>query len=471
MTDEIQRTSNTQYPPQARSPLGLPELRDIVSGRVIMPDDAGYDAARTLFYGNFDHRPAAIVRAASAVDVSRVVSFARETGQPLAIRGGGHSMAGYSVWDGALVLDLSAMRALQIDSEERTAWAETGLSAGEYTLAAAAHGLATGFGDTGSVGIGGITLGGGVGYLSRLHGLTIDNLLAADIVTADGQLRRVDGETHPDLFWAIRGGGGNFGVVTRLQFRLHPVDTIVGGMLVLPATADVIRAFMAEAQAAPDALSIIASVMHAPPMPFLPAEHHGRLVIMATLAYSGPSDGAQQAIAPFRELAEPIVDAVRPMRYSELFPADEGAYRPVVTGRALFIDSVDKHAADLVVERLRAASPAMGMVQLRALGGAIARVPADATAYAHRERGVLVILAVIHNQASESAVHEPWLTGFADDLRQGAAGTYVNFLGNEGADRVREAYPEPLWSRLRAIKAHYDPTNLFKLNQNIPPTT
>ena len=264
-----------------------PTVRNLVRGQVIAPNDAAYDAARTVFMGDVDRRPAVIVRPADAADVSRVVSLARESGLELAVRSGGHSGAGHSVSEGGIVLDLAHMRGLEIDVERRTAWAETGLTAGEYSVAAAEHGLATGFGDTGSVGIGGITLGGGVGYLARKHGLTIDDLLAADVVTADGKVLRADPETHPDLFWAIRGGGGNFGVATRLQFRLHPVGTVTGGMLVLPATPDVIRGFIAEAEAAPEELSTIANVMPAPPMPFVPEEHHGKLVILAMLVHAG----------------------------------------------------------------------------------------------------------------------------------------------------------------------------------------
>src|SRR5215211_650975 len=279
---------------------------------------------RAVFYGGIDRRPALIVRVADATDVSRVVALARESGLELAVRSGGHSVAGHSVSDGGIVLDLSEMKNLEIDLQRRTAWAQTGLTAGEYTAAAGAHGLATGFGDTGSVGIGGITLGGGVGYLVRKHGLTIDDVLAAEIVTADGGLLRVDAETHPDLFWAIRGGGGNFGVVTRIQYRLHEVDEIVGGMLVLPATPEVISSFVEEAEAAPEELSTIANVMPAPPMPFLPAEVHGQLIIMAMVCYAGPTDAGERAIAPFRALATPVADMVKSMRSPEIYPPEEG---------------------------------------------------------------------------------------------------------------------------------------------------
>src|SRR5215213_10193155 len=261
------------------------EFSSKVRGELIRREDDGYDEARTVFYGGFDRRPELIVRVKDATDISHVIALARESGLELAIKSGGHSVAGHSTIDGGIVLDITEMKNLELDVEGRTAWAQTGLTAGEYTAAAGAHGLATGFGDTGSVGIGGITLGGGVGYLVRKHGLTIDDLLSAEVVVADGELLRVDAETHPDLFWAIRGGGGNFGVVTRFQYRLHEVDTIVGGMMILPATPEVVASFVAEAEAAPEELSTIANVMVAPPMPFLPPEAHGQLVIMALLCY------------------------------------------------------------------------------------------------------------------------------------------------------------------------------------------
>ncbi|MDQ2914303.1 MAG: FAD-binding oxidoreductase [Chloroflexota bacterium] len=446
------------------------ELRG-VTGRVIRPDDAEYDKARTSFYGGVDRRPAAIVRVADADDVSRVISLVRESGTEFVVRSGGHGVAGYALPDGGIVLDLADMKALDIDAERRTAWAETGLTASEYTIAADAHGLATGFGDTGSVGLGGLTLGGGVGYLVRKHGLTIDDLLAADVVTADGQLLRVDAESHPDLFWAIRGGGGNFGVATRFQFRLHPVGTIVGGMMMLPATADAIHSFIALAEAAPEELSTIANVMPAPPMPFVPAEHHGKLVIFAMLCFAGAVEAGERAIAPFRALATPIVDMVKPSRYPEMYPPDDPEYHPIATGRTLFIDSVDRSVADTIVERLNASNASMRVAQLRVLGGAMARIPVDATAFAHRRSQIMVNVAALYERPEQAAVYEPWVTGFAAALNQGDSGAYVNFLVDEGQARIRDAYPGKTWDRLRSIKRRYDPTNLFRLNQNIPPAT
>jgi FAD/FMN-containing dehydrogenase len=397
------------------------------------------------------------------------VELARETGLELAVRGGGHSNAGHSVSDGGIVLDLGDMRALRIDRERRTAWAQTGLTAGDYTAAAAAHGLATGFGDTGSVGIGGITLGGGIGYLVRKHGLTIDDLLAADIVTADGQLLRVDANSHPDLFWAIRGGGGNFGVASRLQFRLHEVGTVVGGILLLPATPEVIAGFVAEAEGAPEELSAIANVMPAPPLPFLPAEQHGRLVIMAMLVYAGDPGAGDRAAAPFRALATPLADMVRPMRYPEIYPPEEPNYHPTAVAHTMFLDAIDRRVAETIIEYLRNSDATMRVAQLRVLGGAMARVPVHATAFAHRASRIMVSVAAFYDGATDRAEREVWVADFAAALRQGDLGAYVGFLGDEGQARVRAAYPGSTWDRLRAIKGRCDPTNLFRLNQNIPP--
>jgi FAD/FMN-containing dehydrogenase len=367
------------------------------------------------------------------------------------------------------VLDLSAMNALDLDLDHHTAWAQTGLTAGQYTTAAGAYGLATGFGDTGSVGIGGLTLGGGVGYLVRKHGLTIDDLLAAELVTADGRLLRTDPETHPDLFWAIRGGGGNFGVATRFQFRLHPLDTIVGGMLLLPATAEVIASFVAEGDAAPEQLSTIANIMPAPPMPFVPAEHHGRLVVMATLVSAGNPEAGQRAVAPFRRLATPIADLVRPMPYPEIYPPDDGNFHPTAVTHTMFVDQVDRQVAATILEYLRASDASMRVAQLRVLGGAMARVPVAATAFAHRHRRMMVNVAAFYQGSADRDLRAAWVSDFAAALQQGDTGAYVNFLGEEGPARVRRAYPGSTWGRLVAIKARYDPTNLFRLNQNIPP--
>jgi FAD/FMN-containing dehydrogenase len=420
-------------------------------------------------YGGVDPRPAAIVKVADATDVAAVIAIARETGVPLAVRSGGHSGAGYGSVDDGIVIDVRALDSLDLDPVARTAWAGSGLTAGEYTAEAAKHGLATGFGDTGSVGLGGLITGGGVGYLVRKHGLTIDNLLAAEVVTADGQVRTVDDEHEPDLFWAIRGGGGNVGVVTRFKLRLHELDGVVGGMLILPATAKTVAGFIAAAEAAPEELSTIGNVMPCPPMPFVPEEHHGKVVILGMLAYEGGADDGERALAPFRALAEPLADMVKPIPYPEMFPPDDPDYHPTAVARTMFIDHVDAPTAETIMSFLTSSDASMRVAQLRVLGGAAARVPAHATAYAHRASRIMVNLAAFYEGEEDKVRRQTWVDEFASAIDQGDRGEYVNFVGDEGEAGVRAAYPGATWDRLAAIKAAYDPENLFRRNQNVPP--
>jgi FAD/FMN-containing dehydrogenase len=445
------------------------KLRNIVSGRVITSSDADYDQARSVFYSWVSKRPGAIVRAANPEDVKGVVNFARDNGLELAVRGGGHSIAGHSISEGGVVLDMSGMQGLDIDAQGKTAWAEAGLTAGKYIEATAAHGLTTGFGDTATVGIGGITLGGGVGYLVRKYGLTIDSLLAADIVTADGKLLRVDEENYPDLFWAIRGGGGNFGVVTRFKYRLHPVSDIVGGMIILPATAETISGFISANEEAPEELSGIANVMPAPPMPFLPPEMHGKLIVFGMLVYAGAGEAGEKAIAPFKKLATPLADMTGPKKYPEIFAGPEGPHPTAGSALTMFVDKIDKVDAQLILDRLNSNDAPIRVTQLRVLGGAMARVPVMATAFAHRTSKIMANVATLYENPADGAKHEAWTKDTAKALQQSDKGAYVNFLANEGEARIRAAYPGFTWQRLSEIKKKYDPDNLFKLNQNIPP--
>ncbi|MGW4131919.1 FAD-binding oxidoreductase [Amycolatopsis japonica] len=438
------------------------------SNAVITPDDPRYERARRVFSGGYDRHPVAVALPGGAGDVAKVVSVAREAGVELAIRSGGHSPAGYGVVDGGVVLDLSRLRDLEIDVDQRTAWAQAGLTAGEYTKATARHGLATGFGDTASVGIGGATLAGGLGLLSRKYGLTVDDLLAAEIVTADGQFLSVDDASHPDLFWALKGGGGNFGVVTRFKYRLHDVSQFTGGVLVHSATPEVVTEFIAAADAAPDELSTVVMVMSAPPLPFLPAEVYGTPVLLATLAYNGPAASAEHAIAPLRAVASPLADLIGPKPYQEMLAPEEEDYRPIAAHRNMFLDSLDEQAAARIVAALDTSSAQVPAVQFRIMGGAVARVPADATAFAHRHRRMMVNVIAIYDDTSQSAAHEAWVATVADSLRQGP-GVYTGFLGEEGEGLIHAAYPDTTWDRLVSIKRTYDPGNLFHHNHNIPP--
>jgi FAD/FMN-containing dehydrogenase len=445
------------------------ELRSQLRGEVIAPDDAAYEQARQVHAGWVDRRPAVVVRPVDAAEVASVVAIARDTGLPLAVLSGGHSIAGHSVCDAGITLDLTALRRLDVDVDQRTAWAQTGLTAGEYTAAVGAQGLATGFGDTASVGIGGLTLGGGIGFLSRKHGLTIDSLLAAEVVTADGQVRHVDAEHDPDLFWAIRGGGGNFGVATRFRYGLHEVDTVTAGMLILPATAQTVASFVSEAEAAPEELSAVVDVLPAPPLPFLPAEVHGQPILAATLCCTGPPDEAEQTVAAFRALATPVLDLVERKPYAEVFPPEEELPPFVSSFHPLFLDRFDRDAAEGVLDHLAASTAAIPDLQLRVLGGAIDRVPADATAYAHRGERMLAVAATFYERPEETAEHEAWAADLAAALPGTRSGAYVNFLGEADEQRVRDAYPGPTWERLVDVKTAYDPTNLFRGNHNIAP--
>ena len=440
-----------------------------VAGRVITPNQPEYDSARAVFYGGIDKKPAAIVRVANADDVSRVITAAREDGYELAIRSGGHSVVGHSTTDAGLVADLRDMSRIDVDANARTAWIETGATARQVTEALSTHGVAIGFGDSGSVGVGGITLGGGIGFLVRKFGMTIDSVLAAEVVTADGRLRRVDATHEPELFWALRGGGGNFGVVTRLRFRLSPLPQFTGGILILPATPETIADFAAAALAAPDELTTIANVMAAPPVPFLSPSVHGQLVILAFMAFAGDDASARRALAPFRSLATPLDDMVTPTPYVSMYPPEDPNHRPTAVSKTMFVNSIDLHAARAIHDHLSTSGTGMRAVQLRALGGALARVPEDATAFAHRSKPMLVNVAAFYQGDANREALRGWITNLANVIQPRDDGAYVGFLGDDGHARIRSAYPNETWERLAKVKAMYDPTNLFRLNQNILP--
>jgi FAD/FMN-containing dehydrogenase len=452
--------------------ISISKLRASLKGEVIGPEDPRYDHMRRVFFTGFDRRPEVIVRVADASDVARVVTMAQQSGAELAVRSGGHSRAGDSTSEGGIVLDLSAMNLLEIDADGRAAWAQTGINAGEYTRATGERGLAIGLGDTASVGLGGITLAGGMGFLVRKHGLTIDNMLAAEVVTADGQLLKVDEHAHPDLFWALRGGGGNFGVVTRIRLRLHDIDRVLGGMLVLPASADVVAGLVAAADAAPEDLSVMAKVMKAPPAPFIPREHHGKPVVMARMVYAGEPAGGEKAVAPIRNLATPLADMVRPIRYPEMYAGAEAPGPAFSLGTNLLVDELSAGGAETILAHLETATAAISTVEVRVLGGAMASVPDGATAFGHRRAKLMVNIAAMDKRVEERArrEHETWAAALAEALSGGVtAPAYVGFIGEEGEDGVRRAYPPATLKRLVHVKRRYDPDNLFHLNLNVVP--
>ncbi len=458
-----------QMPPETQ----ISTLAAALRGRVIAPHDTDYDTVRVITMHNYDdRRPAVVIRAVDAADVAAAIKMARSLGLPLAVRGGGHSVTGASVCHAGVVIDMRELDHIAVDAEAQTIWVGAGLTAGEVTRAVEKQGFIVGFGDSATVGVAGLTLGGGVGYLARKYGLTADSLLAAEVVTADGEIIVTEANHHPDLFWALRGGGGNFGVVTRLKFRLHALPEFTGGPLILPPTAKNLAGFAAAAAAAPDELSTIAVVMHLPPMPFLPPELYGKTVIIGMMAYAGAPDAAAQALAPFRALDTAIADGVRPAPYSSLYIMDPPPdMRPAVAIRSRFMPVIDLAQAAAIIEAVEKCDAPMKMAQVRVLGGAFARVPNDATAFAHRESPMMMAFLAMYGGPPEvAAAQERWAAESLAALKQPAdAPAYVNFLADEGEAGIDAAYPPETLARLRSVKRRYDPENVFRLNQNITP--
>ena len=441
-------------------------LASSLKGRVVVSGDAEYDALRVVHAANYDHRPAALIRVANAADVAAVVNFARATDLPLSVRSGGHGGAGNS---GGLVIDLRDLDGIDIDPVAETAWAGTGLQAGDVTRAVEQHGLIVGFGDTASVGIGGLTSGGGIGYLLRKYGLTIDAVLAAEVVTAGGDIVVADAQSHPDLFWAVRGGGGNFGVVTRWKFQLRRMPEFTGGPLVLPATPAVVAGFVALAQAAPEELTAITYVMTAPPLPFLPPELHGQVVYMCMMAYAGAPDDAARVLAPFRALATPHADLVRPGRYSSMYMPEPPGPRPAFSVRMRFLDHFGVDEAAVLIRQVERSDAPFRFGEIRVLGGAFGRVPEGATAFAHRQAAVMTAFVAASETAETARRHDLWAEEGIAALAQGEDRVYINFLTSDRPERVRAAFTAANWYRLREVKRRYDPENLFRMNKNIPP--
>jgi FAD/FMN-containing dehydrogenase len=305
--------------------------------------------------------------------------------------------------------------------------------------------------------------------LLRRNGLTIDDVLGAEVVTADGEILEVDEDAHADLFWALRGGGGNFGVVTRLRFRLHEIDRVVGGMLVLPASAGVITGLVDAADAAPEQLSMIANIIKAPPMPFIPAERHGKPVVMASMVFAGDAEAGARAIAPIRALALPLADMVRPIRYQEMYEGPEGPRPGFDAGTNLLVDAFAPGAAEAILEHLETSTAHVAYAQLRVLGGAMARVPDGATAFGHRGAKMMLNVAAMYKSPDEGPEHKAWVSSLATALSDGTSAAYVGFLGDDGDQSVRRAYPPATLERLAEVKRRYDPDNLFRRNLNVHP--
>jgi FAD/FMN-containing dehydrogenase len=452
------------------------ELRASFRGDLLLPTSTGYDAARRIWNGVIDRYPSCIARCKGVADVVAAVRFARERDLLVAVRSGGHGVAGHAVCDGGLVIDLSAMKGIRVDPRARTARAQAGVLWGELDRETQLYGLATVGGIVTHTGIAGLTLGGGIGWLMRKYGATVDNLLSVDLVTADGDVVTASETVNADLFWGVRGGGGNFGVVTSFEYRLHAVGpTVLAGPIFYPLedAPEVLRRYREFAAAAPDELTTIFNLRVAAPLPFLPRDVHGKPIVMIGACYAGSPQAGVDAVRPLKEFGRPIVDLLEPKPYvtlQSMFDASaphgwhyywRSVELPPLTDQA--IDTLVAHASGLT-------SPKSYCIVFQ-LGGAMRRIGPEQTAYSQREAAHNAnINAVWTEDDPEPERHITWARNFFDAMQPHATGrVYLNFLGDEGRERVRTAYGERNYERLARLKRAYDPSNLFRHNQNIQP--
>ncbi|NEU98753.1 FAD-binding oxidoreductase [Bradyrhizobium uaiense] len=453
----------------------LDTLRQTLRGVVCLPQEAGYDEARSIWNAMIDRHPSMVVRCRGAADVMHAVTFARERGILLAVRAGGHNIAGNAVCEGGLLLDLSLMRGVRVDPASRTARVEPGATLSDFDGEAQAFGLATPLGINSTTGVAGLTLGGGFGWLSRKFGLAVDNLISTDVVTADGKLVQASSDENPDLFWALRGGGGNFGVVSSFEFRLHPVGPMVlAGLIVHPfaRARELLAGYRQIAAKAPDELTQWVVLRKAPPLPFLPADIHGKEILVFAVCYVGDERDGNRALAPLRGLGTPIADVVG----MQPFTAWQRAFDPLLTPGACnywkshnFADLGDG-LLDVLVSQVPRLPTEECEIFIGQLGGAASRVAPDATAYPHRSANFAMNVHTRWRQSSDKQRSIDWArTLFAETAPYATGGVYVNFMPEDETDRVSNAYGAN-YPRLTALKSKYDPGNLFRLNQNVQPS-
>jgi len=444
--------------------MALRDFRASLHGEVILPDDGGYDSARRVWNGMIDKYPALIIRCANRADVTHAVEFGRLQHLPVAVRGGGHSVSGKSVCDEGIVIDLSQMKGIRVDPVTCTARAEAGLTLGEFVRQTQLFGLVTTTGTVAGTGLSGLTLGGGLGWFMGKYGLTIDNLLSVDIVTADGQVKRASATEHPDLFWGVRGGGGNFGIVTAFEFQLHAVGPVLAGKVVYPMSRarEVLRFYREYTSNVPDELTAYAALMTTP---------DGLPAIAINLCSCGSLDAGERLVEPIRKFGPPIVDLIRPKSYLKLLTqADAGAPE----GRHYYekartLKDLSDEAIETIADYGVACTSPSSLVLLQHVHGAASRVSPTETAFALREESYVMSIVAAW-EAGQAHLHRAWARTFWTAMQPFASsGVYVNFLGNEGDERVRAAYGVN-YERLVALKNTYDPTNFFSLNQNIRPT-
>jgi len=455
--------------------LAVDDLRGRFRGALLRPGEEGYDEARRIWNGAIDRHPALIARCAGADDVVEAVRFARARDLLVTVRGGGHAVAGHAVQDGALMIDLSLMKAIRVDPRARTARAAGGVLWRELDAATQAFGLATTGGVISHTGIGGLTLGGGLGHLMRKHGLTVDNVRSIDVVTADAELLHVDARTEPELFWGLRGGGGNFGIATAIEYELHPVGPMVlGGPMFWPlADAPALLEYLDDANAdAPDDLGITLAMMNAPPLPFLSPERFGTPVVSLVVAWTGDFDEGRRAIEPLRSIGTPLADVVGPTPYVALQSMLDGG---APHGRHYYWKShrfprMSEEVLGVLMERMDAMTSPFCQINGWAMGGAVSRVDPDATAVGEREVGFDVsLIAAWPPSDPEGERHKQWVREGWAALEPHSSGVYANFISDEGAAGVEAAYGRRL-TRLEVLKDRYDPSNLFRHNANISPS-
>jgi FAD/FMN-containing dehydrogenase len=460
--------------PAVLPPDALDQLASRLPGRLHLPASPGFEEACTIWNAMIERRPGLVIRCSSASEVSQAVRFAREHDLVLAVRGGGHNIAGNALCDGGVMLDLSPMKSVEVDRAARTARVGGGATLAEFDREAQAFGLATPLGVNSTTGVAGLTLGGGFGWLSRRFGLTIDNLLSAEVVLANGDVVRASATESPDLFWAIRGGGGNFGVVTSFEFRLHPVGPeVLAGLIVHPldAAKDVLRFYRDFLPTTPDELVCWFVMRKAPPLPFLPAEWHGKEILALALCYSGDIKDGERLAAPLRKFGKPIADVIAPQPYAAWQTVLDPLLTPGLRNywKSHDFAEVSEGLIDVLIAHARKLPDPNTEIAFAQLGGAVSRVPADATAYSHRD-GQFVVN--VHGRWEDPA-KDAEVIGWARDLFRASApfatgAVYVNFLTQEEGDRVRAAYGRN-YDRLVKLKNRYDPRNLFRVNQNIRP--
>jgi len=449
------------------------ELRGRTSGQVITQDDPGYDEARAVYNAMIDKRPSVVVRATEAADVVAAVNHARENGLELAVRGGGHSVPGFGTVDDGVVIDLSGMRAVTVDPASETARAQGGATWGDFNDATNAHGLATTGGIISTTGVGGLTLGGGIGYLSRGRGLSCDNLLSAEVVTADGRTLTASEQENEDLFWALRGGGGNFGVATSLEFRLHPVADIYGGPMFFEVddAADILRWYREFIVDAPEDFGGFPAWQIAPPLPFIPEERHGDTFLAFVGCWAGPIDQGEQMLKPLHDVAPIVAEHVGPMPYPALNSAFDGLVPPGLQHywKANFVKELTDDAIEAHMKHGPQVPAVNSTVHIYPINGACHRVAPDATAFAYRDATFATVIAGMWPDPSDNDANTAWVRDYYEATAPlSEAGGYVNFMAGDDQSRIRDNY-KGNYDRLVEVKRTFDPENLFHVNQNIAP--